>query len=106
MIRRWYGLLWNWLIGIQLRLDLTRGSKSGLLFYLFSIFPPKYEEKNHTVFKISSTIKKKKSIPHFKIALLDYNCSCIYLQNCKATGSPTLLTTSFFCLKVGLSKNI
>ncbi len=48
----------------------------------------------------------EKSIPHFKIAPLDYSCLSVYLQNCKTTRNQILLTASSFCLKIGMSKYI
>ncbi len=59
-------------------------------------------KKNHTYKK--KFIDNEKSIPHFKFAPLDYSCSGVYLQNCKTTENLTLLATSLFSSKVGLSK--
>ncbi len=50
-------------------------------------------------------IDNEKGISHFKFASLDYDCSGIYLQKCKATGNQTLFVASSFSLKVGMSKN-
>ncbi len=33
----------------------------------------------------------------------DYSYSCVYLQNCKATGSLKLVVAPCFCLQVGTS---
>lgn len=34
----------------------------------------------------------------------DYSCSSVYLQSYKAKGNPTLLSTSNFCINVGMSQ--
>ncbi len=43
-------------------------------------------------------------IQHLKNDQLDYICSGVYPQNCKANGSPTLLSTSYLYVEVGIAK--
>ncbi len=46
-----------------------------------------------------------KKVTHFKIVPLEYSCPGVYFQTCIiATKNPTLLATSSFFFKVGMSK--
>ncbi len=51
-------------------------------------------------------INDEKSIPHFTISPLDYGWSGVYLENCKATETLTLLVASCFYIKIGISKDV
>ncbi len=84
---------------IHIYIHTKKGIK--LLFYLFSIYLNKLRKKLYICFYF---IGNENSIPHFKIAPLDYSCTSGYLQKCKAAGNPTLLSTSSGCLKVGMSQ--
>ncbi len=74
-------------------------------YFTYSAFIFTYCEKI-SYLSFFNFMDNEKSIPHFKIAPLDYSCLSVYLQNCKTTGNQILLTASSFCLKIGMSKYI
>ncbi len=71
-----------------------------MLVIIFLIFQ-KYCEN---IIPFKNFISDEKGIPHFKISPLDYSCSGVYLQNCKATESEIFLTTLCFCLNLVCQK--